>query len=186
MTRCSWAESDDAERHYHDTEWGVPVYDDQKLFEFIILEGAQAGLSWRTILHRREGYRNAFHDFNIDAVAAMTDDELEALRDDEGIIRNRLKIYGARKNALVAQKIIREHESLTKYLWSFVDNTPIDAARKTMSDIPATSELSDSLSKALKKAGFTFVGGTICYALMQAIGMINDHVVTCFRYEEVK
>lgn len=186
MTRCSWAESDDAMQYYHDTEWGVPVRDDQKLFEFIILEGAQAGLSWATILGRREGYRNAFHDFDIDAVAAMTDDELEALRDDPGIIRNRLKIYGARKNALAAQKIIREHESLTKYLWSFVDDTPIDGVRKTMSNIPATTERSDTLSKALKKAGFIFVGGTICYAFMQAIGMINDHVVTCFRYEEVK
>jgi DNA-3-methyladenine glycosylase I len=186
MKRCSWAESDDAERHYHDIEWGVPVRDDQKLFEFIILEGAQAGLSWRTILHKREGYRSAFHNFDIDAVAAMTDDELEALREDTGIIRNRLKIYGARKNALAAQKIIREHGSLTTYLWSFVDDTPIDGARKTMSNIPATTERSDTLSKALKKAGFTFVGGTICYAFMQATGMINDHVVTCFRYEEVK
>lgn len=186
MTRCSWAESDDAERHYHDTEWGVPVYDDQKLFEFIILEGAQAGLSWRTILHRREGYRNAFHDFNINAVAAMTDDELEALREDAGIIRNRLKIYGARKNALAAQAIIREHGSLTKYLWGFVDDTPIDTARRTMGDVPATTQLSDTMSKTLKKAGFTFVGSTICYAFMQATGMINDHVATCFRYEEIK
>lgn len=186
MTRCSWAESDDAERHYHDTEWGVPIRDDQKLFEFIILEGAQAGLSWRTILHRRDGYRTAFHSFDINRVAIMTDEELEALREDTSIIRNRLKIYGARKNAIAAQKVIQEHGSLTKYLWSFVDGVPIDTGRKTMSDIPASTERSDHMSKALKKAGFTFVGSTICYAFMQATGMINDHVASCFRYEEVK
>ena len=184
--RCSWAESSDAERHYHDTEWGVPVRDDQRLFEFLVLEGAQAGLSWSTILNRREGYRTAFHNFDIDAVASMTDDELEKLREDTGIIRNRLKIYSARKNALAAQAIIREHGSLAKYLWSFVDNISVDGARENISEVPATTERSDVMSGALKKAGFTFVGPTICYAFMQATGMVNDHVATCFRYQEIR
>ena len=183
--RCSWAESSDEMRAYHDQEWGVPVRDDQKLFEFLVLEGAQAGLSWATILGRREGYREAFHDFSIDAVAAMTDDELEALRIDEKIIRNRLKIYGARKNALAAQTAIRAHESFAHYLWGFVsDNT--SRKRQSMAEVPATTEISDAMSKALKKDGFTFVGSTICYAFMQATGMVNDHATTCFRYKEIQ
>lgn len=182
--RCSWAESSDEMRSYHDQEWGVPIRDDQKLFEFLILEGAQAGLSWATILGRREGYRAAFHDFSIDVVAAMTDDELEALRSDEKIIRNRLKIYGARKNALAAQAAIRTHGSLANYLWSFVsDNT--SHKRQSMAEVPATTEISDAMSKALKKDGFTFVGSIICYAFMQATGMVNDHTTDCFRREEV-
>ncbi|AKM80798.1 MAG: DNA-3-methyladenine glycosylase I, DNA-3-methyladenine glycosylase I [Candidatus Saccharibacteria bacterium GW2011_GWC2_44_17] len=184
--RCSWAESSDVERHYHDAEWGVPVRDDQRLFEFLVLEGAQAGLSWSTILNRREGYRTAFHNFDIDAVASMADDELEKLREDTGIIRNRLKIYSARKNAFAAQAIIREHGSLAKYLWSFVDNISVDGARGSISEVPATTERSDAMSSALKKAGFTFVGPTICYAFMQATGMVNDHVATCFRYREIR
>ncbi|MBH2007698.1 DNA-3-methyladenine glycosylase I [Candidatus Saccharibacteria bacterium] len=183
--RCSWAESSDEMRAYHDQEWGVPVRDDQRLFEFLVLEGAQAGLSWATILGRREGYRAAFHDFSIDAVAAMTDDELEALRSDQRVVRNRLKIYGARKNALAAQAAIRTHGSLVKYLWSFVSDES-SHERQSIEAVPATTEISDAMSKALKKDGFTFVGSTICYAFMQATGMVNDHVTTCFRYKEIQ
>lgn len=183
--RCNWAESSDAMRQYHDQEWGVPLRDDTKLFEFLILEGAQAGLSWSTILNRREGYREVFHNFDIAAVAAMTDDELEALRDDSRIIRNRLKINSARKNARAAQQMIVLHGTLTEYLWGFAQNVG-HVPRVSEDTIPARTEYSDAMSKALKKAGFTFVGGTICYAFMQATGMVNDHTKNCFRYKELQ
>jgi len=183
--RCNWAESSDAMRQYHDQEWGVPLRDDTKLFEFLILEGAQAGLSWSTILGRREGYREAFRDFVIAAVAAMTDSELEALRDDSRIIRNRLKINSVRKNARAAQQMIALHGTFAGYLWGFAHDV-VHVPRVSEDTIPAHTEYSDAMSKALKKAGFTFVGGTICYAFMQATGMVNDHTKNCFRYKELQ
>lgn len=165
---------------YHDEEWGVPVHDDQTLFEFLILEGAQAGLSWYTILKRREGYRRAFHGFDPSVVANMTDDELESLRNDEGIIRNKLKIYAARTNARVFLKIQAEFGNFEHYLWSFVEYTPIVNHHDTWETVPATTPISDQLSKDLKKRGMTFVGSTIMYAYMQAVGLVDDHLSTCF------
>ena len=165
---------------YHDTEWGVPVHDDRHLFEMLILEGAQAGLSWETVLRKREGYRNAFHGFDVDKVAVMTDDELEALRDDPGIIRNKLKIYAARKNAVVFKAIQQEFGSFDAYLWAYVDGSPIVGNWKDFSEVPVTTPISDALSKDLKKRGMTFVGSTIIYAYMQAVGLVNDHLVDCW------
>lgn len=165
---------------YHDVEWGVPAHDDQHLFEMLILEGAQAGLSWETILKRREGYRHAFHNFDPHKVAAMQDAQLEALRNDAAIIRNRLKIYAARQNALVFLRIQKEFGSFDAYLWNFVDHKPIINHWQALKDIPATTVISDALSKDLKKRGMTFVGSTIIYAYMQAIGMVNDHVADCW------
>ncbi|MFK2856704.1 DNA-3-methyladenine glycosylase I [Dyella humi] len=168
---------------YHDTEWGVPLHDDRALFEFLCLEGAQAGLSWRTVLHKRDHYRRAFHDFDIARVAAMKDRELEKLLLDPGLIRNRLKIFSARDNAKAALDAIGEHGSLDAYLWSFVDGKPIRNAWRTQGEVPASTPVSDRMSKALKKHGFRFVGTTICYAFMQATGMVNDHLVECFRHK---
>ncbi len=165
---------------YHDKEWGIPVHDDKLLFEMLILEGAQAGLSWETILKRREGYRKAFHDFDPSKVANMTDDELNALLENEGIIRNRLKIYAARRNAQVFLQIQKEFGSFDKYVWNFVHGKPIVTRRKTLKDIPASTPESDSLSKDLKKRGMTFVGATIIYAFMQAVGLVDDHLVDCW------
>jgi DNA-3-methyladenine glycosylase I len=180
-TRCAWAASADAlMQSYHDTEWGVPHHDEHALFELLTLEGAQAGLSWRTVLNRREAYRTAYHGFDIDRVAAMTDAELEHLLTDSPLIRNRLKIFSVRDNARVAQAVIAEHGSLDRYLWAFVDHQPIRNHRTEMSQVPATTPLSDSMSKSLRKTGFRFVGSTICYALMQATGMVDDHLVSCF------
>lgn len=164
---------------YHDEEWGVPVFDDQKLFEMLILEGAQAGLNWETILKRRNGYRKAFHKFNIKKVAAMTDLELEKLRENPEIIRNRLKILSTRKNAQVFLHIQKEFGSFSNYLWAFVQNKPLVSKRKKFSDTPATTETSDNLSKDLKKRGMSFVGSTIMYAYMQAVGLVNDHAKEC-------
>jgi DNA-3-methyladenine glycosylase I len=172
---------DAAMQAYHDTEWGVPTHDDRALFELLTLEGAQAGLSWRTVLVRRDAYRTAYHRFDIDRVAAMTDKELEALIADSPLIRNRLKIYSVRDNAKTAQAAIDQHGSLDHYLWSFVDYTPLRNAWADRSQVPATTKISDAMSKALKKAGFRFVGSTICYAFMQATGMVDDHLATCFR-----
>lgn len=169
--------------HYHDEEWGVPSHDDQHLFEMLILEGAQAGLSWETILKRREGYRKAFHNFDPVKVAAMKDEELEALRENPEIIRNRLKIYGARKNAIIFLKIQKEFGTFDRYVWGFVNGTAFVNHRQEFKDVPVTTRESDALSKDLKKRGMTFVGSTILYAYMQAIGMVNDHVVGCWRYE---
>ena len=191
LQRCSWAGDDPAMRHYHDTEWGVPLHDDNKLFEFLMLEGAQAGLSWSTVLNKRDAYRRAFHGFDIKRVARMTDAALEKLLDDEragkssGIIRNRLKIYSARNNARAALKVIDEFGSLDAYFWSFVDGKPIRNRHTGRGDVPARTELSDTLSKDMKKRGFNFVGSTIIYAHMQATGMVNDHFVGCFRYKQV-
>jgi len=182
LPRCSWATSDELLREYHDTEWGVPLHEDNALFEFLCLEGAQAGLSWRTVLAKRDNYRKAFHHFDIARVAAMTDRELEKLLLDPGIIRNRLKVSSTRDNAIAALEVIREFGSLDVYLWSFVDGKPLVNRWRDKGEVPASTERSDRMSKALKKRGFRFVGTTICYALMQATGMIDDHLVTCFRH----
>ncbi len=181
--RCPWAEKgDDAYKAYHDTEWGVPVHDDRTLFEFLTLEGAQAGLSWHSVLIRREGYRASFHGYDIDRVAAMTDDELQGLMTGAPIIRNRLKIWSVRDNARIARQVTAEHGSLDAYIWSFVDGTPIVNTWTEHTQVPATTPGSDAMSKALRKRGFRFVGSTICYAFMQATGMVNDHLTTCFRH----
>jgi DNA-3-methyladenine glycosylase I len=165
---------------YHDNEWGVPVHDDRHLFEMLILEGAQAGLSWETILKRRQGYREAFHGFDPTAVANMSDEELEALLFNEKIIRNRLKVYAARRNAQVVLKIQAEFGSFDKYLWAFVGNKPIVTRRQHLQDIPPTTPQSDALAKDLKKRGMTFVGSTIIYAYMQAVGLVDDHLQECW------
>jgi DNA-3-methyladenine glycosylase I len=181
--RCAWAGSDPLMRDYHDTEWGVPLHDDRALFEFLCLEGAQAGLSWRTVLAKRDNYRQAFHDFEIARVAAMTDRALEKRLLDPGIIRNRLKVSSTRDNAIAALKVVDEFGSLDAYLWSFVDGKPLVNRWREPSEVPASTALSDRMSKALKQRGFRFVGTTICYSLLQATGMINDHLVACFRHE---
>ena len=182
-SRCHWAANGDPlMRDYHDTEWGTPLHDDRALFEFLCLEGAQAGLSWRTVLAKRDNYRKAFHHFEIARVAAMTDRELEKLLLDPGIIRNRLKVSATRDNAIAALDVIAEFGSLDVYLWSFVDGKPLRNRWRSQADVPASTELSDRMSKALKKRGFRFVGTTICYSLLQATGMVNDHLVGCFRY----
>ncbi|WP_426701712.1 DNA-3-methyladenine glycosylase I [Rhodanobacter sp. Col0626] len=182
--RCHWATGSDAMmRDYHDTEWGMPLHDDRALFEFLCLEGAQAGLSWRTVLAKRDNYRKAFHNFEIARVAAMKDRELEKLLLDPGIIRNRLKVSSTRDNAIAALEVIDEFGSLDVYLWSFVDGKTLCNRWRSQGDVPASTELSDRMSKALKKRGFRFVGTTICYSLLQATGMINDHLVGCFRHK---
>lgn len=164
---------------YHDHEWGRPVHDDRRLFEMLILEGAQAGLSWETILKRREGYRRAFHHFDPVKVAAMSDEELAGLLKDEGIIRNRLKVYAARTNAQVFLQIQREFGSFDAYVWRFVDGKPIVKRRKQIKEVPATTRESDALSSDLKRRGMTFVGSTIIYAFMQAVGLVDDHLEGC-------
>lgn len=166
---------------YHDTEWGVPSHDDQHLFEMLILEGAQAGLSWETILKRRAGYRAAFYDFDPHKVAAMDDDELEALRGNPEIIRNKLKIYATRRNALVFLQIQQEYGSFDAYLWNYVGENQIVNHRKHFKDVPVTTAVSDALSKDLKKRGMTFVGSTIMYAYMQAVGLVDDHLADCWK-----
>ncbi len=170
---------------YHDREWGKPVKNDRLLFEFLILEGAQAGLSWQTILNRRENYRRVFKDFDPEKLAKLTDRQLEKILKDPGIIRNRLKVYSVRINAHAYLEIRKEFGTFGKYLWSFVGGKPIKNKWKKISEIPATTSESDAMSKDLKKRGFKFVGSTICYAFMQAVGMVNDHTVDCFRYTKV-
>ncbi|WP_299321961.1 DNA-3-methyladenine glycosylase I [Parasphingopyxis sp.] len=169
---------------YHDEEWGVPVHDDRILFEFLILEGAQAGLSWETILRKRDGYRAAFHEFDVERVAAMSDAELEALREDEGIVRNRLKIYSARKNSRAFIAMQQEYGSFAAWLWDHVDGEPLINRPQSFADVPVSTPLSDTISKALKKRGMSFVGTTIIYAYLQAVGVVNDHVKGCWRYPE--
>lgn len=184
--RCDWAEGQFEDYiKYHDEEWGVPVHDDQTHFEFLILEGAQAGLSWSTVLKKREGYRLAFADFNANKVARFTDDDLETLIENPAIIRNKLKIKSAVINAQKFLEIQKEYGSFDKYIWQFVGNKPIVNKWNTMDDCPASSSESDALSKDLKKRGFKFVGSTIMYAYMQACGLINDHLVTCYRHQQV-
>jgi DNA-3-methyladenine glycosylase I len=184
--RCQWAGNDELYIRYHDTEWGVPVYDDQRLFEFLLLEGAQAGLSWITILKRRDAYRKAFADFDADKVARFQPSKIEKLMHNSGIIRNRLKIESAVKNARAFLKIQEEFGSFAAYQWRFVDGKPVQNSVKTMADLPAKTPLSEAFSKDLKKRGFSFVGPTIVYAHMQAVGMVNDHAADCFRHEQVR
>ncbi|MHB8680091.1 MAG: DNA-3-methyladenine glycosylase I [Rudaea sp.] len=186
IVRCSWADGDDAVmRAYHDTEWGVPLHEDARLFEFLVLEGAQAGLSWSTVLNKRDGYRRAFHGFDIARVARMTDAALEKLLLNPAIIRNRQKVYSARNNARAALKLIDESGSLDAYFWSFVGGRPIRNRWRARGQVPARTELSDTLSRDMQKRGFNFVGSTIIYAHMQATGMVNDHFVGCFRHRQV-
>ena len=183
-TRCSWCGDDPLYVKYHDEEWGVPVRDEQTLFEFLLLEGAQAGLSWITVLRKREGYRALFDGFNAQKIARFSDRKLDKLLEDPRIIRNRLKVYGARKNARAFLEVQDQLGSFADYIWGFVDGRPLQNTRKSMKEVPATTALSDALSKDMKKRGFTFVGSTIMYAHMQATGMVNDHTVDCFRLEE--
>jgi DNA-3-methyladenine glycosylase I len=184
--RCSWCTGFDQYIKYHDEEWGVPVHDDTVHFEFLILEGAQAGLSWSTILKKRDGYRKAFAGFDPRKVARFTEAKLEKILLDPGIVRNRLKVYAAVNNAKRFIEVQKEFGSFDKYIWSFVNGKPILNNRKSLKEIPPTTKESDALSKDLLKRGFKFVGSTIIYAHMQACGLVNDHVVNCFRYKEVK
>lgn len=181
LRRCEWARNDLAIR-YHDREWGVPQHNDRVLFEFLVLEGAQAGLSWDTILRKRENYRAAFSNFDPKKVAGYDSLKVRSLMNNEGIVRNRLKILSAIKNAKAFLEIQKEFGSFDSYAWRFVDGAPKINARKNLREVPVSTPESDALSKDLKKRGFTFVGTTICYAFMQAVGMVNDHVTTCFRY----
>ena len=182
-TRCAWCEKDDLYRDYHDNEWGIPVYEDDKLFEFLILETFQAGLSWYTILKKREHFRKAFDQFNYKKISTYTEEKVQELLLDEGIIRNQLKIRATISNAQAFIKVQEEFSSFSKYIWGFVEGKPIDNKPKTTKDVPATTPLSDALSKDLKKRGFKFVGSTVMYAHMQATGMVNDHVEDCFTRE---
>lgn len=179
-TRCAWCEKDDLYRKYHDEEWGIPVYDDAKLFEFLILETFQAGLSWYTILKKRESFQIAFDNFDYEKIANYSEEKIQELMLDAGIIRNQLKIRSAVSNAQAFMKVQEEFGSFSKYIWAFVDGKPIDNKRKTLQEIPATTPLSDAISKDLKKRGFRFVGSTVIYAQMQATGMVNDHVADCW------
>ena len=184
MKRCDWAKNDLAIQ-YHDTEWGVPQHDDRKLFEFLILEGAQAGLSWDTILRKRENYRAAFDNFDANKIAVYDEQKQAELLQNEGIIRNRLKIKSAIQNANAFMQIQKEFGSFDKYIWNFGGGKPIVNKRKDSTEVPAKTEISDAISKDLKKRGFNFVGSTIMYAFMQACGLVNDHLVSCFRYDEI-
>ncbi len=184
--RCSWCGSDQLYIDYHDREWGVPVHDDHVLFEFLILEGAQAGLSWLTVLRKREGYRELFAGFDPQKVAKLSDDQLEERLLDARIVRNRLKVYGARKNALAFLAVQDECGSFDSYLWGFVDGEPVQNSWQNPSQVPVTTTLSDQISRDLKKRGFTFVGSTIIYAYMQAVGLVNDHITGCFRHKACK
>ena len=185
MKRCTWCGDDPIYVAYHDQDWGVPVHDDRLLFEMLILEGAQAGLSWLTILKKRDNYRKAFYLFDAVRVASYGQQEVDRLMQNAGIVRNRLKIESAIKNARGFLEIQEEYSSFANYLWRYVDGKPLDNQWRSVSDIPAHTPLSDQLSKDLKKRGFNFVGSTICYAFMQSIGMVNDHTTDCFRYQEI-
>ena len=184
LQRCSWANGSELEQAYHDNEWGVPLHDDRKLFEFVTLEGAQAGLSWATILKKRENYRKLFNDFDVEKIARYNKRKIESLLKNPGIIRNRLKVESTVSNARAFIDIQNEYGSFDSYIWRFTDGKPIINRWQSLQDIPASTELSDNLSKELKKRGFRFVGSTICYAFMQATGMVNDHTVDCFRYRQ--
>jgi DNA-3-methyladenine glycosylase I len=184
-TRCRWAGTDPLYIRYHDEEWGVPLHDDRKLFEFLVLEGAQAGLSWITILKKRENYRNAFDNFDPQKIALYDADKIRALLSDPGIIRNRLKIQSAVQNAKAFLAVQKEFGSFDSYIWQFTDGNSLQNQWKTAEDIPSETKESVAMSKDLKKRGFKFAGPTICYAFMQAVGMVNDHTADCFRYEEL-
>ena len=183
--RCEWCGNDPLYVAYHDEEWGSPLHDDRRLFEMLILEGAQAGLSWLTILRKRQNYRRAFSGFDFEAIAAYTSVDTERLLSDPGIVRNRLKIESTARNARGALAIIAEFGSLDSFLWRYVEGVPIQNAWGAVADIPARTERSDAMSKELKGRGFSFVGSTICYAFMQAVGMVNDHTTDCFRHREI-
>lgn len=184
-TRCGWCPDDPDYIHYHDTEWGVPLHDDRALFELLVLEAAQAGLSWLTVLRKREAYRRAFAGCDPAAVAAFDDQRLEALREDPGIIRNRQKIAAARHNARLFLDVQAEYGSFADYLWSWVDGRPVINHRRHIGEIPATTPLSDRLSADLRRRGFKFAGSTICYAYLQSAGLVMDHTVDCFRYPQL-
>ena len=186
INRCAWCGSDPLYIHYHDCEWGTPVHDDRRLFEFLILEGAQAGLSWLTVLKKRENYRKAFQGFDPQKIAVYSERDVQRLLADPGIVRNRLKIESAIKNAQGVLKITDQFGSFDAFLWRYVDGKPIQNGWRSLAELPATTEKSDAISKDLKKWGFNFAGSTIGYAFMQAIGMVNDHVVDCFRHRELK
>jgi len=183
--RCTWTNNNPYNIKYHDEEWGVPVHNDKKLFEFLLLDAFQAGLSWVTILQKRENFRKAFDDFNYKKIAEYNDDKIKELMNNVGIIRNKLKIKAAISNAQAFLKVQKEFGSFDNYIWEFVNHKTIINSFKTWDEIPTTSKESDTMSKDLKKRGFKFVGSTICYAYMQAAGMINDHEITCFRYNEI-
>ncbi len=184
--RCEWGTTSALYIDYHDTEWGVPVHDERKLFEFLILEGAQAGLSWSTILNKRQAYLQAFDNFEPAKIANYDEAKVQALLANPGIVRNRLKIQAAIQNARSYLKVQDRYGSFDTYIWQFVNGRPIQNNWKRLQEIPATTQESDAMSKELKKLGFTFVGSTICYAFMQAVGMVNDHMVDCFRWQEVQ
>jgi DNA-3-methyladenine glycosylase I len=186
MKRCEWANGSELEQSYHDNEWGVAVHDDRSLFEFLILEGAQAGLSWSTILRKREGYRKAFENFDVQKISRYSEDDIARLLINSEIIRNKLKINATITNAKAFLQVQEQFGSFDHYIWQFVHGRPIQNSWERMIDIPSSSSESEVMSKDLRKRGFKFVGATICYAFMQAVGMVNDHVVDCFRYEELK
>ncbi len=183
IQRCNWANASPLEAKYHDEEWGVPCHDDQLLFECLTLEAAQAGLSWATVLNKREGYRKAFASFDVATIANYSDAKIEALLQDAGIVRHRQKISATVNNAQRILAMQAEYGSFDQYIWSFVNGETIDYKRQTLADVPSSSPESDAMSKSLKKDGFKFIGSTTCYAFMQAVGMVNDHVVTCFCHQ---
>ncbi len=186
MKRCSWVKHGKIEEDYHDKEWGVPVYDDRLLFEFLVLEGAQAGLSWITVLKKRDRYREVFDNFEVQKIVRYDERKIEVLLGDSGIIKNKRKIRSVLTNAKAFVEIQREFGSFARFIWDFTGGRPIQNRWKTFAEIPAKTEVSEAMSKALKKRGFSFVGPTICYAFMQAVGMVNDHTTDCFRHEEIK
>lgn len=186
VNRCAWAGQDPLYIHYHDTEWAVPVHDDKKLFEFIILEGAQAGLSWLTVLKKRENYREALDQYDVEKIARYSPAKINALMQNPGIIRNRLKLESTVRNAQAFLKIVESFGSFDAYQWKWVEGRPLQNQLKSLQDIPARSNISDAWSKDLKKRGFNFVGSTILYAHMQATGMVNDHLISCFRHAQLK
>ena len=185
LIRCAWAGTDPLYQRYHDREWGVPVRNDRKLFEFLVLEGAQAGLAWITILRKRTAYRAAFHDFDFNRVGRYTEKDVRRLLADAGIVRNRLKVRSAIGNARAFIDVRKEFGTFSRYMWGFVNGEPVQNRRGSMKDVPPRTAVSDALSKDLKERGFNFVGSTIIYAHMQAVGMVNDHVIDCFRYREL-
>ena len=186
MERCGWCKGDALYEAYHDEEWGLPEHEDRRLFEFLILEGAQAGLSWITVLRKRENYRRLMADFDPEVLAGWGDAEVAAWLQEPGIIRNRLKLHGTLQNARAFLRVQAEFGSFDAYLWRFVDGKPIQNNWRTLQEVPAVTPLAQQMSKDLKKRGFTFVGPTICYALMQAVGLVNDHLTSCFRHQEVQ
>ncbi len=186
MERCEWANQNELEMSYHDYEWGVPIHEDRSLFEFLVLEGAQAGLSWSTILRKREGYRKAFDNFDAKKISRYPEAIVSQLLANPEIIRNRLKVNAAVTNARAFLRVQEEFGSFDRYIWQFVNGRPIQNSWEKMTDIPSSSPESEAMSRDMQKKGFKFVGATICYAFMQAVGMVNDHVVGCFRYDELR